>query len=391
MNRKLAIVFVVLCLGNIYGLAQIAEKKSVPNELALKIISFKGNPASYHPIPDEADRPEGSWTPRFQKIPNWRLPAGELPIKTVNFVLRRQGEAVKVTVSLYRGQKFHEKEEFVAVYLIRENETVMTKELTKFGIEPFELSVVKVTPSVSVLPTVVNETDSLEVSVEPNYSTLPSYKIRVMNNSGKAVSAFALSVTLNGAFQLSGMPQGFQGEPLIKPGATYVDIIPNTFRPEKNSNEQISAVVPNQIIIIGTVIFADGTYEGGRQSAADFLAFTLGRKSQLKQIISLLQAAAENDFEFDKLNQQLSSLSIEVDETEFNEFVKQFPSITEREKSRLRDSVRIASNLIKRTVLTELKVFEANQKPEANTTQDWLKATRGKYQNWLARLSAARQ
>ncbi len=104
-----------------------------------------------------------------------------------------------------------------------------------------------------------------------------------------------------------------------------------------------------------------------------------------------MQAAAENDFEVDKLNQQLSSLSVEVDETDFNEFVKQFPSISEREKSRLRDSVRIASNLVKRTVLTELKVFEANQKPEANTTQDWLKATRGKYQNWLARLSAARQ
>ncbi len=391
MNRKLAIVFVILCFGNIFGLAQTAQKKNVPNNLVLKIVSFKGKPASFQAVPEPSAGPEGGWFSLFQKISNWQLPAGELPIQAVNFVLRGEANGVKVTCSVYRG-KFHEKEEFVAVYLIRENETVTVKELAKFGVEPFELSVVKAAPAVSAAPSVVNETNSLQATVEMNNSALPSYRLKVMNNSTKAVSMFSFITTSNNTFQLSGMPQGFQGEPLIKPGEIYEDVLPNTFQPEKNASEQIPAAAPNLILTVTSVVFADGTYEGNLQNAAQFLAFTFGRTSQLKRIISLLNEAAKNNYQVDKFSQQLSNLDFDVDQTDFDEFLKQFPPANERGKTSLRDSTKGAANLVKKTILLELQAFEANQKnPETNTFQDWLKATKEKYQNWLARLSVARQ
>lgn len=376
-------------LGSVLGFAQSVEKKPVPNGLTLEIIRFKERPPYYIAVADAAAKPRGSWTPLFQKIPNWQPSADALPVKAVNIVSRIEGDAVKVNISVFTGHKFHEKEEFVADYLIRENERIVVKELSKFGIVPFEIAVVRVLPSVSVLPSVVNQTTSLQVaSIEPNYSTLPSYKIKLLNNSSKSVNAFAFETTADGQKRLSGMPRGFRGESLIEPGETYEEFVSNAFQPEKKSNGEIPATLPNQTFIISTVIFADGTYEGELQNAAQFLAFRLGDKLQLKRMIPLLQAAAVNDFKTDKLSQQIANLSVEVDEPAFNEFLKNLPTFTDREKANLRISVEVSSNLAKKTLLAELKTLEANQNNlKVNTTQEQLKVVIGKYLKWLARLS----
>ena len=375
-------------LGSVLGFAQSVEKKPVPNGLTLEIIRFKERPPYYIAVADAAAKPRGSWTPLFQKIPNWQPSADALPVKAVNIVSRIEGDAVKVNISVFTGHKFHEKE-FVADYLIRENERIVVKELSKFGIVPFEIAVVRVLPSVSVLPSVVNQTTSLQVaSIEPNYSTLPSYKIKLLNNSSKSVNAFAFETTADGQKRLSGMPRGFRGESLIEPGETYEELISNAFQPEKKSDGQIPATLPNQTFVISTVIFADGTYEGELQNAAQFLAFRLGDELQLKRTIPLLQAAAENDFKTDELSQQIANLSVEVDEPAFNEFLKNFPALTNQEKANLRISVKVSSNLIKKTLLAELKTLEANQNNlKVNTTQEQLKVIIGKYLKWLARLS----
>jgi hypothetical protein len=389
MNRKLMLLFIILCFGNISGLSQAVQVKSVPNELTLKIIFFKGRPAAYQSVAEATAKPSGSWFALFQKIPNWQPPADALPVRAVNFLTRLEGNAVKVNVSVFTGHRFHEKEEFVADYLIGENEKIEVKELSRFGVEPFEISVVRVTPSVAALPSVVNKTASLEVaSIEPNYSTLPSYKIKFLNNSSKAVSAFAFRTLSGDRPGISSMPHKLGGEPLINPGDTYERTLPSTFRPEKTADEKIAITNQNETFIIAAVIFEDGTYEGEIKEAALFLAFTFGRKSQLKQIVPLLQKASESDFKNGELSRQISNLSIAADEITSNEFLKRFPPLTDREKSGFRGAVEGASQHVKKIVLEDLRVFEANQKKfEAGATQDRLKATKEKYQNWLARLS----
>jgi len=387
MNRKFLVMFIILCFGSVSGLAQAAEKKTIPNGLVLKIVYFKGKPTSYQPVPDAGAKVGGAWYALFQQIPNWQPPAAALSVRAVNIISRIEGNAVKVNVSVFTGQRVYDKEEFVADYLIGENETIEVKELSKFGVVPFEITVVKVTPSVAALPAVDNKTASLEVaSIEPNYSTLPSYKIKFLNNSSKAVSAFTFATFSGTRPVLSAMPQGLEGKPLIKSGETYEKIIPNALRLTKTPDEQIPAAIPNETFRINAVIFEDGTYEGEIRDAVTFLGFTLSRKSQLKQTVPLLLKASENDFVNGELSRQISNLVVVIDENDLNKVLERFPDWTERDKLGLRGAAGGGRD-VKKTILDELKIFEVNQKKmEASAIQDWIKATKEKYQNWLARL-----
>lgn len=384
MSRILLAAFVILCFAGAFGAAQTASKKAVPNGLALKIVYFKGKSPAYISVPD-ATAKEGAWFALFQRIPNWQPSADALPVRAVNIISRVEGNAVKVSVSVFTGLKLHEREEFVADYLIGKNETVEVKELLKFGVAPFEISVVAVTPSVTVLPSVDNKTVSLEVvSVEPNYSTLPSYKIKFLNNSSKAVSAFTFETLSNNISRISSMPHNLDGETLIKPGEVFEKIISKALGLEKNSDAQIPAIVPNEVFRINAVIFEDGTFEGDVKDAAQFLAFQFGDASQLRQIVPLLHKADAGDFRNGELSRQISNLGVGIDQIALVEFLKGFPTLSDREKSAFRGSAEIASQATKTVILKELKAFEANQNKVE--IEDGIKAMREKYQNRLARL-----
>src|SRR4030095_13755357 len=118
----------------------------------------------------------------------WQLPAGAQPIQAVRIVPFLDEEAVRITVSVLRGEKFHDTEDQVASYSVRENERVTLTALKDFGIEPFEIRVVRVAPQTSELPTIVNNTKSLEViGIEPLISTFPLYKLTLHNLSHKNI------------------------------------------------------------------------------------------------------------------------------------------------------------------------------------------------------------
>lgn len=389
MNIKLLLLFVVMCFGNVSGLAQAVQKKSVPSELALKITFYRGKPTAYHSIAEASAKPSGVWFALFQKIENWQPPSADaLPVRAVNFLSRFEGNAVRINVSVFTGHRSFEKDEFVADYLIGENEKVQVKELSKFGVEPFEIAVVRVTPTVAALPSIVNKTTSLEVaSIEPNYSTLPSYKVKLLNNSSKAVSAFAFKTLLGSRPGISSMPHELEGAVLIKPGGTYERTIRSSVRPEKNASEGTAATAENETFIISSVIFEDGTFEGEIGEAQNFLGFTLGRKSQLKQIVPLLEKASEEDFKNGELSRQISNSSIVIEEADFNEYIKNLSGLTDQSKATFRRSAESTSRDVKKMILDELKTFEANQnKLKAAAIQNWIKATKEKYKNWLARL-----
>jgi hypothetical protein len=100
----------------------------------------------------------------------------------------------------------------------------------------------------------------------------------------------------------------------------------------------------------------------------------------------LLLKASENDFVNGELSRQISNLGVVIDENDLNKVLERFPDWTERDKLGLRGAAGGAQH-VKKTILDELKIFEANlKKMEATAIQDWIKTTKEKYQNWLARL-----
>jgi hypothetical protein len=354
-----------------------------PNGLTLELTFFKGKPPAYQSIADSAAEAKWSWYSLFKRVSGFQNSADRQPVKAVKFVPYLEKNQVKINVTVFTGNKFFENEEVVGRYSMRENERLTIKELETFGVEPFEVAVVRVTPSSSTLPSIVNKTNSLQIiSIEPNFSTLPSYKIRLLNSSEKAVRGFTFETTINNRMQLSGMPYGEKDRLLIKTGETFEKVIPNLLEYQKISNEQIPVLKTNQTFVITSVVFADGSYEGAAQSAAPFRAFLMGRKLQLKQIIELIQSVEKTNL--NSLAEQTLKLGTNINETQYNEFLKDFPALDENQKNSFRRAAEIASDKIKRDFVIELELQIKNA--TSNSMLAWLNSTKEQYQNWMESL-----
>lgn len=379
MSQKSAVLLFVIGLLTTFGFAQGNREKmpdAAPTGLALEVTFIKTNPPAYMTLNESGAKSGGAWYSLFGRTPNFQTPPNALPVRAVNIVPLLEKDVVKVAVSVFKGHKFHDREEAVAVYSIRENERISVKELANFGVEPFEIAVVRVAPSATLLPSVINQTNSLQVTnIEPTFSTLPAYKISFLNISAKAVSAFAFETLADNQRKLlSGMPQGLQGEALIKAGAIYKRQFPNSLQNVKTTDGQPPPTQPNQTIVISAVVFEDGSYEGDASRAAQFRAFTLGRKLQLKQM---------SDFSLENLDKQTTNLKFTMDENAFADLLKEFPVLPEKEKTNLRMSVEIAANGVKREFLQALEKVK-NQPPDE--LRAWLATANESHRKWFARL-----
>ena len=377
MNRKIAALLFVVGLLATFSAAQSNPEKTpstAPTGLALEITFIKTNPPAYSSVRENGDN-GGGWFSLFGRVPNVQKPDAP-PVNAVNIIHRLEKDAIKITVSIFKGHKFRDQEIAVADFSMRENERISIKELTAFGVEPFEIHVVRVAPTASALPSIVNKTDSLQVTgVEPIFSTLPAYKITLLNTSDKAVSAFAFeTVAHNGRKLVSAMPQGFEGASLIEPGATFEKEIPNDLQNVKTTDSQPPPVQPNQSFVILAAVFEDGSYEGDALTAARFRGFTLGRKSQLKKML---------DFSPENLEKQTANLKFAPDENAFADLLKEFPALNEKDKASLRISVEVAARGVERNFLQALEK-KRNQDPKA--LRVWLTTVNEIHRKWLARL-----
>ncbi len=385
--NKLAMLFLIFCFGSFTAFAQSSEQKSAPTGLTLEITFLKGRPPMYMTISNSLASARWTWCGAFGRLPDFKTSAERPPVQAVKFIPYLENGAVKVKVRVFTGQKGFENEEDVVVYSMREGERASVKELTNFGVEPFEIAVVRVAPTVSAVPSVENKTGSLTVtSIEPNFSTLPSFKLSVLNNSYKAVSAFTYETVENGRKRISAMPQNRYNENLIEPGATLVREIQTPFEYKQIVEGESPKQASGQIIVISSVIFADGSYEGDAFRAAQFRAYIAGRKLRVKQLIALIQANEKSSSEYSFANfvEQASKLETKIDEQEFSALLKQFPSLTESEKAFLRDGIETASDMVKEEFLSETKRYQP--KLDSTDARAFLKGLKEQYQKWLARL-----
>ncbi|MDQ6786023.1 MAG: hypothetical protein M3033_04285 [Acidobacteriota bacterium] len=387
MNAKLLMVFLILYFGNFLGFAQTPEKKAAPTGLTLEVTFLKGRLPAYMTISESLATARWSWFGAFGRLPDFKTSAERPPVQAVKFIPYLDGGAVKVKVRVFTGEKGFDNEEDVAVYTMREGERASVKELTNFGVEPIEIAVVRVAPTVSALPSVENKTTSLQVTaIEPNFSTLPSYKLSVLNNSAKPVSAFTYETMENGRKRISAMPQNRYNENLIEPGATWIRELAIPLEYKQPVAGEIPKAASGQTIVISSVIFADGSYEGDAFRAAQFRAYVVGRRQRVKQLIALIQEDENNfsEYGFTKFVEQVSKLETKVDEQEFGGLLKQFPSLTVDEKAFLRDGVETASDMVKEEFMNETKRYQ----PKLNSAdaRTFLKGLKEQYQKWLARL-----
>ncbi len=174
-----ALVLLLLCICTDAQTAAPLETGKSP--LVLAVVYNPGFPPEYQLLPDGS----GVWYSRFARIKNWQQAPGSLVVDAVYVTSTMEGEAVTVRVAVLYG-KSHDAGTLVGTYAARENEKLVVSALTRFGIEPFEITLVRTAPVVPSPPKLENKTKALDIiSVQPEGLSLPSYKLTLRNVSTK--------------------------------------------------------------------------------------------------------------------------------------------------------------------------------------------------------------
>ena len=388
----LASLFVASLLVSVAAARQ--NKPAEPDNLALEILYYKDLPPAYQRISEANSAAKGSWFARFRRIASWTPSGDSLPVKAVKIVSRKEGDSVQVSVSVFLGVRFHEKEEPVADYLMTENQKVRVEGLTRFGVEPFEVGVVRVTPSSEIIPFVANKTASVEVvGIQPNKSVLPSYKVSLRNLSSKKIIALEIDVLVNGQERLSRLLHEPEGRPVVDARAVFETNVAGANNAMMTRYGYAPDSPRNQSVVITSVVFEDGTYEGETRPAAQFMAFTVGRKIRLMQVADLFQRSIEvadvtTRGELERLKAEVSSLKDDVNVSVVDEMLKDFVDSDQDARPRLKQSIETTLHAVKKSVLDEIEAFEREHKAQfdAKAYRAWLTATAQRYRQWLSRL-----
>lgn len=181
--------FLALCL---YAGAQQPPNTAANHDLALEV--SKGDERHWE-IP--AFNGAGGEAVSFRRIKSWKSSSGEPPVVSLIVKIGREDDIVIAHLSVRLA---NEKEVPVGTYRLREEETVETEELSKFGLEPLVLKVVKAKPSFKepsppIQPLLENKSKFIEiVNFYREAPPSESFRLTLRNVSTKNITALDLYI-----------------------------------------------------------------------------------------------------------------------------------------------------------------------------------------------------
>lgn len=383
-----ALVTSTVFLTSLFSIAQGQAKVDHPADtgLVLEMAFEKSKPPTYQTVywPDSGN--PGNWSARFDKAADWQLPAGALPVRAVRVLPVLMGKTVTVQVSVLRGHKHMDAEDAVGTFILRENDKVVVAAAKNFGVEPFEIRVIRLSSLPNNLPAVENKLPSLEVvGVEQIVSALPFVKVTFRNLSEKSIEALSLEVMQGDRSIVVGLPQGTEGRPLMLPGKTYESRTPLGTQAEGMAGNYVPSVMEGQRVVITGLLFSDGTMEGA--PPRDFLlGLKYGRKIELRRILPLFESAlTQSDSDLSdgpaQLLLKVEALSQKLTAGEQAEVNK-----TLTPKERAVSGIESGSHVIRKDLVDFLRRFPPVM--DGKAFRIWLVRAKDHYSNWLARLEA---
>lgn len=259
-----------------------AQNRQEPSGRILEIHSGRWPRPSV--IALSSEHSNGFWGAGFPRLKDWKLPSTGDPVQAMDFKARLVGDKAEVMISLFTGKRFGENVEVIARIAISEGETIEVSDLKKFGFEPVAIKMLVTPTAVADVPLVTNPAPLLRTTVNSIVATIPTLSVKFENGSPKAIMAFEWHTETDGRRLMSGVAQGKYGNALIVPGGLY----------EMNLKTNTRDTDHNPVtMVIGAVIYEDGSIDGSPQAAVAFLAYTEGRKRALEQLVPLLLKTAE--------------------------------------------------------------------------------------------------
>ena len=379
------VVLVVLTLTNTSVAQDSAATQTTPpvrNSLKLEINYSPVMPSAFIDVRGVDQKPTWIWVTRFVRIPSWRLPVGELPIRAVRLEPLFNGETIEVRITVMRGvNSVAEQEQLVTKVHLEPGERRSIAQLSEFGIEPFYISVNNTPTALPPEPVFDLRVNAIEVAgVERQSFPLPSYKLKFRNLTDKPINALRVQV-VNGP---SVFYQGDDGKPLIEAGGTHEEIL-LVGRPVERDGKTVVGSANVNTIVISSAVFADGTHDGADGPACAFESMSIGRKLWLKTAIplldELLQASADAPTGAALLKAKLLALKFETIGVEQGRF-----STNDPECARHAAIVEITEQSQRQTLVRELDQMIATRPAPPINFNVWVQTLRTRYAEWLGRL-----
>jgi hypothetical protein len=386
LRLKTLLAILLLCLSVI---AQQRQDKAVKQELAVEVSHGDDGPWRWEIPAFNGGGGEGG---NFRHIESWKPSSGEAPVASIVFKIGRDADIVIVDLSV---RLENEKVVAVGTYRLRESETVRTEELTKFGVEPLVLKIVKAKPGFkdpfpAILPQLENKTKAIEVvSFYQDAPPSDSFRLTLKNVSTRKIMALDLFMPSPDGNGGSGdQSHGAPGHPLMLPGDVSVQFIGVGRGGRMTAEGYVPDVQLQRTLIIRTVVFDDGTYDGEVGPAAEMEARRRGQDLQRKRIIPLLQSAMDTEDKdalttVNDLKEQAYGLGRTADTSVVEELIARYPSLNEKSRVRVTQDVETGLRDGKLEFLRYIKEFEDTPKqgPEHANFQAWLKKTKANYEN----------
>ncbi len=406
MDRKSitlsAVITTAILLANGGAVAQSGRPAPERDDLAVEIFN-EGNHGSQFPV---VARPGGGMMQMGpgRQLPGWKQPEGALPLTQLRFRALMEGESVRVRVFAVfddswpvdaPGPKYGPREQFVASYLIREGETACAQELADFGLEPPLLRVVRATPRLVEPPIAVggealSKLKSVEViSIWLDPAAPASYRLSLRNLSPKDIAAIEIyesvegrggggSLTMRAGPTRPLIAAGGRLETHVGGGGSSGRMTPQGFVPDPPRAPTF---------VVGTVVFADGTYEGEAEVAARMEGREAGRRFQLECVVSLLKALRES-LDLDQkvaikdLKERVSNLRIDVNPALTNSLLARFPLTGDEQKRELTAQVMNGLRGGREEVLRAIEEYEqlGAHSPDGGDLRAWLSRTEERYE-----------
>jgi len=368
---------------------------SDPTRLALEITYYPGRNPAYQNVPGADSKPSGGWFGSFARTASWQAPAGAPPVEAVRIISRVEGDAVRVTVSILSGSKAFENEQPVGTYLVRETGKIRIEELKQFGIEPFEIKLIRVNPNVPLVPPVVLKGVESVVIINSmaKETTLPSYRIILRSQSNKNIVALRADIVAGGKIQTISKPRGIDGQPLIPAGKEYWLTVAAPNRAQPIPGGYVPTSPSDQEIQIKAAVFDDGTYEGDAETAAIVCGYLAGEKMELPRLIPLLENALNfGDPDLTKglrqLDSQVSAVGSDAELPTIQSLTSKFSQGSSSAGSDIKIAIEFSATTIKSTLLKEIHMLqnEESKRLTEDLYRTWLTKTKERYEKWLSRL-----
>jgi hypothetical protein len=390
-------LFALLTIGFTVSAANVFSQQapSGPTGLALEITYYPGRNPAYQNVPGADSKASGAWFGSFARTASWHAPADAPPAEAVRIISRVEGDAVRVTVSILSGSKAFENEQPVGNYLLRETGKIKIDELKNFGIEPFEIKLIRVNRNVPLVPPVVLKGVESVVIINSmaKETTLPSYRIILRSQSSKNIVALRADIVAAGKIQTISKPRGIDGQPLIPAGKEYWLTVAAPNRAQPVPGGYVPTSPSDQEIQIKAAVFDDGTYEGDAETAALVYGYLAGEKMELPRLIPILENALNSgDADLMKglrqLDSQVSAVASDAEQPTIQSLTTKFPQESGAAGSEIKIAIEFSATTIKSNLLKEIHTLqnEESKRLTEDLYRTWLSKTKERYEKWLSRL-----